>query len=222
MLMIQKRSPLMHKLISLLCLIAILLPLISISVPVQADAASSYKVKQWSDGNGTYYYYVYKGSLPRYYEPTFIRHDWMNYYSDSGNIRIAIYDPYGSPNKAQSEAFYKYLLSKTKARYTYAGWYSFSHSSYTSYHVYKIEGWTSNLSVNKLLNAGPFWNIDGEKLEVLNIGRGNVIHEKWSYIRNTLKCSVGLHLNTKNPKVGVTVGLRFTDVYGQMNTDAYT
>ena len=105
MLMIQKRSPLMHKLISLLCLIAILLPLISISVPVQADAASSYKVKQWSDGNGTYYYYVYKGSLPRYYEPTFIRHDWMNYYSDSGDIRIAIYDPYGSPNKAHQKPF---------------------------------------------------------------------------------------------------------------------
>ena len=90
------------------------------------------------------------------------------------------------------------------------------------FHVYKIEGWNGNLSVNKILNAGPFWNIDGEKLEVLNIGRGNVIHEKWSYIRNTLKCSTALHLNTKNPKVGVTVGLRFTDVYGQMNTDAYT
>ena len=220
MVMKQKTEPLMRRLISLMCLIAILLPIFSVSIPIQANAASDYKVKQWNDGNGTHYYYVYKGSLPRRYEPTFIRHEWQNYYSDDGKIRFAIYEPYGSPNEEQSIAFYKYQLSKT-TKYAYAGWYSFSYPTYTSYHVYKIEGWNYQ-SINTLLDAGPFWNIDGQKLEVLYIGRGNIINEKWSYIHDTLKCSTALHLKTNNPKVGVTVGLRFTDVYGQVMENAYT
>ena len=218
----QNTVGLPRRLISMICLIAILVLTFSMSVPVRADAASNYNVKQWSDGNGTYYYYVYRGSLPRYYEPTFIRHKWNNYYSDDGKIRFAIYSPYGSPNKAESEAFYKYLLSKTKSQYAQAGWYSLDFGNYTSYHVYKIEGWNQNLSINRLINESPLWNTDGEKLELINIGRGDVINEKWTYIRDTLNCTTAVYFKLKNPKVGVTVGFRFSDCYGKVQQDLYS
>ena len=212
----------LRRLISLLCLLAVLVPILSMCMPTQAYAASKYKVKQWSDGHDTQYYYVYTGCLPKHIDPTFIRQEWNNYYSDDGNIRIAFYCPYGTTSSAKSNAFYQYLLSKTKARYAYAGWYSFNYSTYTSYHAFKIEGWNNNLSINKLLNAGPFYNIDGEKLEVIYIGRGDIVQQKWSYIRNTLNCFTAIHFKMQNPKVGVTVGLRLTDVYGGVNTYAYT
>ncbi len=210
-----------RKLVSLLCLFLIFAMILPLLAPVEADAASKYKVKQWSDGKGTQYYYVYTGSLPRHIDPTFVRYPEDNYYSDDGKIRIALYSPYGSTSSAKSKAFYKYLLSKTKARYAHAGSYSFNHSEYTSRYVYKIEGWNGNLSLNKLRNAGPFYNTNGDKLEVIYIGRGKIVSEKWSYIRNTLKCAFGLYFSMKNPKVGVTVGLRFTNVYGDVMTYAY-
>ena len=58
--------------ISLICVVLICSLILSLSIPIEAAAASSYKVKSWKN-DGVYYYYVYKGSLPRYYEPTFYR-----------------------------------------------------------------------------------------------------------------------------------------------------
>ena len=211
-----------HRVISLVCLLGILISLFAAFMPAKADAAN-YKVKQWKDGD-LYCYYVYSGSLPKYYEPTFIRTDADNFYSGDKKIRIAFYSPWGNPTNAETEAFYKYLLSKTSKK-AQAGWYSITYSGdypYTVRYVYKIEGWNQDDSLNSLLNAGPFWSSTDYTLDLINIGHGDQVSEKWSYLRNTLYCSTAVYFGVKSPRDGATVGFQFTNEYGDLDKWIYS
>ena len=212
-----------RRIISLACLTAMLILVFSMSLPVQADAASDFKVKQWSDASGdAYYYYLYKGSLPKYYEPTFIRFESDNYYSDNGKIRIAIYSPYGNPTEEEADAFYKYLLSKSTAKACEAGWYGITYSNYTTRHVYKIEGWNKDRPLSYLLDAGPFRNSRNERLELIEISNGDTVSENWQYLHSTLKCTTVVYFAVKNPRDGATVGFKFYDEYGEVNQSSYS
>lgn len=211
-----------RRIVLLFCLLGILISLFAMLMPVQADAAN-YKVKQWKSGD-LYCYTVYTGSLPKYYEPTFVRTDLDNYYSYDRKIRIALYHPYGEPTAAQADAFYKYLLSKV-SRKSQAGWYEINYNGdvpYSTRHVYKIEGWNQDFSLNTLLNAGPFWNYEDGRLELVNIGHGDQVVEKWRYLRDTLHCTTAVYFSVKNPKDGATIGFRFYDWEGELDMYSYS
>ena len=208
--------------ISLICFVLIFSLILSLSIPIEAAAASSYKVKSWKN-DGVYYYYVYKGSLPKYYEPTFYRLP-TDIYTASNGMKITIYSPYApwvDVTEAQANAFIKYQNRKSSAKYHFAGWFGITQTDdwgkKKSYHPYKIEGWNTTRSLSRLLNAGYFSNSEGERIEVVKIGYGNVRSEKWDYIRNTLGCFTAFYWEKRN----ATVGLRYYDWFGDIDSDHY-
>ena len=209
-----------RRLFSLVCLLGILISLFAMLMPAKADAAN-YKVKQWKDGD-LYCYTVYTGALPKNYGPTFARTDAENYYSRDRKIRIALYTPWEDPTDAQADAFYKYLLSQTSKK-AQAGWYGITYSgSYTTRYVYKIEGWNQDDPLNSLLSAGPFQNSMGYTLELVNIGHGDQVRDKWRYLRDTLQCTTAVYFGVKNPRDGATVGFRFIDENGDYIPGLYS
>lgn len=212
-----------RRIVSLFCLLGILVLLFALLMPVQADAAN-YKVKQWQDGD-LYCYCVYSGTLPKYYEPTFVRTNLDNYYSQDRKIRIAVYHPWGVPTTEQADAFYKYLLSKVSKK-SQAGWYSINfhddNHPYTMTYVFKIEGWSQDSSLYSLLNAGPFWNSENGRLELVDIGHGDQVHEQWRYLRDTLSCTTAIYFRVKDPRDGATVGFRFYDWNGDVDMYSYS
>ena len=212
---IQRTIDPRRKLISLVCLTLILALLFSLTITVSADAASSYKVKSWKEGE-THYYYVYKGSLPKYYyyNPTFCRNTW-DIFKGSDGIKLSFYTGLYDVTDAKALAFVYYLGEKTinKQKSWSANYFSFNNGE--QFYVYRIEGWyAQNSSANKLINAGLFVNEFGEKLDLIKIANGNVQNSQWDYIRNTLKCSLAFYFNTKSPKSGVTIGFKFYDSWG--------
>ena len=208
--------------ISLICFVLIFSLILSLSIPIEADAASGYKVKSWKN-DGVYYYYVYKGSLPKYYEPTFYRLP-TDIYTASNGMKITFYGPYApwvDVTEAQANAFMRYQADKSSARYKCASWFGITQTDdwgkKTSYHPYKIEGWNNTQSLSKLLNAGYFSNSEGERIEVIKIGNGNVKSEKWDYIRNTLGCFNAFYWKSVN----ATLGFRFYDWFGEVDSEHY-
>ena len=207
------------KLLSLLCLFLVLAMILPLSVPVEADAASSYKVKQWKYGD-TQYYYVYQGNPRRDYMdwPTFWR-DSSHVYKSANGMKISFYEPDSFVTEEKADAFWRFLGSHSKASYWYCGNYWFDvhlgGDSHRYYYAYKIEGWNYRGDIGDLLAASPFTNSYGDKLYVRYIDKGDVVSSQWSYIRKTLGCSIGLHLNTPKPKNGVTVALEFRSLYGE-------
>ena len=210
-----------RRIVSLFCLLGILISLFTMLMPVQANAVN-YKVKQWQDGD-MYCYTVYTGSLPQYYGPSFVRTDRDNYYSRDRKIRIAIYHPWEVPTTEQAEAFYKYLLSKANKQ-SQAGWYSIPYSEnnpYTMTYVYKIEGWSQYSSMDSLLNAGPFWNSENARLELVNLGHGYQTVTT-GYLRDTLHCVTCIYYPVTNPRDGATIGFRFYDSNGNVDMYSYS
>ncbi len=198
------------------CLTVLILLLFSRIVPAQADAASDYKVKEW--GSGPQYYTVYQGKLPPMYGPNFYTDSEAVFCNlDTGkNITITFYLPYDSPSQEQAEAMYRYLLSESRAKYCWAGWYSASTmispgNYFTQYYVYKIEGWDSTGDIDDLVNANPFQNDRGVTLQVLEVGHGDRIEDDWDYIWDILDCRIALYFPVSRPRDGATVGLRFVD-----------
>ena len=208
--------------ISLICVVLICSLILSLSIPIEAAAASSYKVKSWKN-DGVYYYYVYRGSLPKHYEPTFYRLP-TDIYTASNGMKITFYSPYApwvDVTEAQANAFMRYQADKSSARYKCASWFGITQTDdwgkKTSYHPYKIEGWNNTQSLSKLLNAGYFSNSEGERIEVIKIGNGNVKSEKWDYIRNTLGCFNAFYWKSVN----ATLGFRFYDWFGDVDSEHY-
>lgn len=178
-----------------------------------ADAAS-YKVKSWKGGSSNYY--VYQGSLPQYYEPTFYHYD--NDVYKSGSMKFTFYIPWDNADAEKADALYRYQINKAKNSVT-AGWYStpFSDGEYM-YYVYKIDGWNrSKDSLDKLLNKSPFTNSDGQQLYLSYIGRGNLVNSKWSEIIGSYQCSAAVYFS----EADATIGFRFVDPYGY-SIKAYT
>ena len=174
-----------------------------------ADAAS-YKIKAWSGGS-TYNYYVYQGSLPQYYEPTFYRTN--NDVYTSGNMKISFYIPWDDATADKADAFYRYQINKAGNSVT-AGWYSIDSLCY----AYKIDGWNCTKdSLDKLLKKSPFTNPDGQKLYLEYISRGNVVSSMWSDITGFYNCSTAVYFS----EADATIGFRFVDPYGY-STMAYT
>ena len=193
---------------------AMTVALFGTALAAPADAAS-YKVKAWSVGN-SYYYYVYQGSLPRYYEPTFYRTN--NDVYTSGNMKITFYIPWDNADAAKAEAFWRYQDNKASNSVT-SGWYStpLSDGEYM-YYAYKIDGWNCERdSLDKLLNKSSFSNPNGQTLYLTYIGRGNLINSRWSDITQFYDCSAAVYY----PQVDSTIGFRFVDPYGY-STRAYT
>ena len=166
-----------------------------------ADAAS-YKVKAWN--GGSYNYYVYQGSLPQYYEPTFFRYDSDVY--KSGNMKFSFYIPWDNATADKADAFYRYQINKAGNSVT-AGWYSIDSICY----VYKIDGWNCTKdSLDKLLKQSPFTNSEGQQLYLSYIGQGNLVSSKWSEITGFYQCSTAVYFS----EVNTTIGFRFVDPYG--------
>ena len=178
-----------------------------------ADAAS-YKVKAWK--GGSYNYYVYQGSLPQHYEPTFFRYD--NDVYKSGNMKFSFYIPWDNADAAKAEAFCRYQINKAGNSVS-SGWYytPLSDGEYM-YYVFKVDGWNCEReSLDKLLRQSPFTNPNGQKLYLEYIGRGNVISSRWSDITGSYDCSAAGYF----PGVDATIGFRFVDPNGY-STRAYT
>lgn len=213
------KSTLPRRLTVFLLVVTMLFTLFSTILADEAFAASSseYKVKQWTE-DGTYYYYVYKGSLPKHYDdnPTFYT-DPKDVFKSSNGMKITFYQAAGKATDEQVDAFWRYLGSQSKD-YWYCGAYPFDvrvgGESFRYWYVYKIEGWDYKGNVANLVKASPFTNSDKEKLYVEYIDEGDVVREKWSYIRNNKECSAAVHLKTPKPKNGVTVGFRFKNALG--------
>lgn len=213
----QEKTTSPRRLTVLLLVVTALFALFSTILATEALAASSseYKVKQRTE-DGTYYYYVYKGSLPKNYDATFYTNP-KDVYKSSNGMKITFYQALGGATEEQADAFIRYLGSQTKV-YWYCGYYGFKvkigGESFTYWYVYKIEGWNAKGNVANLVTASPFKNSDKEKLYVEYIDEGDVVSDQWSYIRNNRECSAGIHLNIPNPKNGVTVGFRFKNKLG--------
>ena len=189
--------------------LSITVTLFGTALAAPADAAS-YKVKDWSGGT-TYNYYVYQGSLPQYYEPTFYRTNSDVY--TSGNMKISFYIPWDNADAGKADAFSRYQVNKAGNSVT-AGWYSIDSICY----VYKIDGWNSvRDSLDKLLSKSSFINPNGQTLYLTYIGRGNLVSSKWWEITQFYDCSSAVYI----PDVDATIGFRFVDPDGY-STMAYT
>ena len=187
-----------------LLVLAMMLALFGTVFSVRADAAR-YRVKAWVSDDGTSCYYVYQGSLPRYYEPTFCRYGTDVY--KSGNSSVSFYWPVDYTDNAIAEALVDHHLNNAK-KVTTVGWYSCQMDDYEYiYYVYKIIGWGySSDSLDKLLRKSPFTNSNGEKLYIEYIGSGN--YTGYSSVRN--ECSEVFYWSDFN----ATIGFRFVDEYG--------
>ena len=195
-----KRGILFLLILSLMCAI------FSTVFAPQAEAAS-YKVKMWKEDN-TYNYFVYSGSLPAYYIPTFYRTP-EDIYTSNG-IKFFFYTQFEDTNAAETDAFVRYLGNKTQTSWT-SGYYTITYNSYTQYFPYIITGWNCDRdSINKILNNSPYISSDGTQLHIEYIGSGNLVSQRWSSIRNDRKCSSAIYLSKPN----VTIGFRFMDKYG--------
>ena len=191
--------------------LAMMATLFGTVLAVPADAAS-YKVKAWTSGD-MHCYTVYKGSLPKMYEPTFYRYDDDVY--KSGNMKISFYWQYDSVDEDQLDAFYKYLGDHSKASSWTRGIYHFDvndgSGTVRAYYPYKIEGWRCDKeSTDKLLRFSPLTNSDGTKLYLEYIGRGDLRSTKWNEIRNVRECSTAIYFKESD----ATIGFRFVDRYG--------
>lgn len=205
-----------RKAVPAVCLIVLTVVLLFLIIPAQADAASSYKVEQW--GSNSQYFTVYEGTLPPIYGPSFYTESEDVYcnVNTGKNITITFYQPYDSPSQEKAEVLYRYLLSKTSAKYCCCGWYGYTTmispgNSFTEYYVYKIEGWDTTRDIDDLINSNPYKNERGETLMMLDVGHGDQIQDNWSYIHDILNCCNALYFPVSRPRDGATVGLQFLD-----------
>ena len=196
------KSTLPRRLTVFLLVVTMLFTLFSTILADEAFAASSseYKVKQWTE-DGTYYYYVYKGSLPKHYDdnPTFYT-DPKDVFKSSNGMKITFYQAAGKATDEQVDAFWRYLGSQSKD-YWYCGAYPFDvrvgGESFRYWYVYKIEGWDYKGNVANLVKASPFTNSDNVFLLTPSIRAVSVTVKPRGFItssRNTVPGCVGFLL----------------------------
>ncbi len=188
-----------------LLILAMMATLFGTVLAAPADAAS-YKVKSWKEGN-MHCYYVYQGSSPQNPEPTFCR--WDSDVYKSGNSKVSFYWQWDDANYEKAYALCNYFGSKTQNAWS-TSIYTFPVDDVEWYYVFKIEGWWRGDSLSKLQKKAPFKNSEGNKLYFEYIGRGNLVSEKWSEIRNVWGCSTAVYW----PEFDATIGLRFVDKNG--------
>ena len=194
-----------------LLVLAMMASLFSTALAVPADAAS-YKVKAWKEGN-LYCYYVYTGSLPQYYEPTFCR--WDSDVYKSGNMKVSFYWQWDNADEGKATALWQYLGSKSGGSWTGGSYWTSLDSSGSdkAHYVFLIEGWNcNNDDLLDLLEQGPFTSSAGEKLYLEYLDNGNVLNP-WSDIWNAWQCSAAFYL----PRQNATIGFQFITSDGYIN-----
>lgn len=194
-----------------LLVFAMMASLFGTALAVPADAAS-YKVKAWKEGN-LYCYYVYTGSLPKNYEPTFCRWDRDVY--KSGSMKVSFYWQFDNADEGKATALWQYLGNNSATSWTAGSYWTSLDSAGTEkiHYVYLIEGWCCNTdSIYDLLDQGPFKNSEGEKLYLKYLDCGNVL-SPWSDIRDSWECSAAFYL----PRQNATIGFQFIDPDGYID-----
>ncbi len=148
--------------------------------------------------------------------PTFVTDSTDVYVgADSGSdIRITFYRGMEIEERDQAEAFAGYVAGKSRAQHCYAGWFSLEHgtgtSRYTAYCVFIIEGWDESMPLEDL-TRDLFYNNTDTSLQFYELGHGDIINEKWDWIRNEMHCNMAVWFQVKQPRDGMTTGMTFTD-----------